>query len=91
MFAGKQDTEELAHFFTRRFSLEGLADRIIVPVLNIQGGRDARIPDAEKPRLSNSVSGDAMYALLPEGDHVCHNISYQYRPLLTDWMAEQLG
>jgi len=27
----------------------------------------------------------------PEGDHVCFNISYKYRPLTADWMAESLG
>jgi hypothetical protein len=27
----------------------------------------------------------------PKGDHVCFNISYKYRPLTADWMAERLG
>jgi hypothetical protein len=28
--------------------------------------------------------------LYPEGDHVCHNITYKYRPHVADWMAGQL-
>jgi len=26
----------------------------------------------------------------PEGDHVCFNISYKFRPLTADWTAEHL-
>jgi hypothetical protein len=28
--------------------------------------------------------------LYPEGNHVCFNISYKFRPLTADWMAEAL-
>jgi 2,6-dihydroxypseudooxynicotine hydrolase len=90
MFHGNQPDEEFAFQFTKRFSLEGLADRIKAPVLSIQGGRDPRIPEGEKERLVKSVSGPATYQFYPDGEHVCHNISYKYRPYLVDWMAEQL-
>jgi 2,6-dihydroxypseudooxynicotine hydrolase len=26
-----------------------------------------------------------------EGNHVCNNIPYKYRPLTADWLAEKLG
>jgi hypothetical protein len=26
-----------------------------------------------------------------EGNHVCFNISYKFRPLTADWTAERLG
>jgi 2,6-dihydroxypseudooxynicotine hydrolase len=28
--------------------------------------------------------------MYPEGNHVCNNIPYKYRPLAGDWMSEQL-
>ena len=38
---------------------------------------------AEAPR--------ARLEMFPEGNHVCNNIPYKYRPLVADWMVEQLG
>jgi hypothetical protein len=29
--------------------------------------------------------------MYPEGNHVCNNIPYKYRPLAGDWMGERLG
>ena len=35
-------------------------------------------------------SGEAANATLgmyPDGNHLCNNISYKYRPLMADWLA----
>jgi hypothetical protein len=29
--------------------------------------------------------------MYPDGNHVCNNLPYRYRPLVGDWMAERLG
>jgi hypothetical protein len=29
--------------------------------------------------------------IYPEGNHVCNNIPYKYRPLVADWMWEVLN
>jgi hypothetical protein len=29
--------------------------------------------------------------MYPDGNHVCNNIAYKYRPLMADWLAERLG
>jgi len=29
--------------------------------------------------------------LFDDGNHVCNNIPYSYRPLTADWLREQLG
>ncbi len=31
------------------------------------------------------------FVLYEEGNHVCNNIPYKYRPLVADWLREQLG
>ena len=28
--------------------------------------------------------------MYPDGNHVCNNIAYKYRPLMADWMSEKL-
>jgi 2,6-dihydroxypseudooxynicotine hydrolase len=28
--------------------------------------------------------------MYPDGNHVCNNIPYKYRPLVADWIREQL-
>jgi len=33
---------------------------------------------------------NATLLLYPEGNHVCNNIPYKYRPAMADWMADQL-
>jgi len=29
--------------------------------------------------------------MYPEGNHVCNNIPYKYRPLVADWIREHLA
>jgi hypothetical protein len=29
--------------------------------------------------------------MYPDGNHVCNNIPYKYRPLVADWMRERLA
>jgi 2,6-dihydroxypseudooxynicotine hydrolase len=28
--------------------------------------------------------------MYPDGNHVCNNIAYKYRPLMADWLKEHL-
>jgi hypothetical protein len=29
--------------------------------------------------------------MYPDGNHVCNNIPYKYRPLMADWLKERLA
>ena len=29
--------------------------------------------------------------VLEDGNHVCNNVPFRYRPLVADWLAEMLG
>ena len=33
---------------------------------------------------------NATLVIYPDGNHVCNNIPYKYRPLMADWMREKL-
>jgi hypothetical protein len=41
-------------------------------------------------RLARELGGPVDLVLFPEGDHVCHNITYKYRPRVADSMSAQL-
>jgi dipeptidyl aminopeptidase/acylaminoacyl peptidase len=77
--------------YCREFTLVGRADQIRCPLLVVFGAGDRIIPASEGERLARAASGPTELVVYPEGNHVCFNISYQFRPLTADWLAEQLG
>ncbi|MGH8874414.1 MAG: alpha/beta hydrolase family protein, partial [Acidimicrobiia bacterium] len=71
-------------------SLVGVAESIHLPLLVVFGKQDRLIPHQEAERLAAEAPG-ARLVMYEEGNHVCNNIPYKYRPLVADWMAEQLA
>ena len=69
----------------------GAAERITCPLLVVVGAGDRLVPPSDGESLVKTASGPTEFVVYPEGDHVCFNISYKYRPLTGDWMAERLG
>ena len=76
--------------FAHQLTLAGIAPRVRCPALLVHGERDALVPPSEVARLARELGGPVDMVLYPEGDHVCHNITYKYRPRVADWMARQL-
>lgn len=74
-----------------QMTLEGKAERIRCPLLVVFGGGDRLIPPSEGERLARAAAGPTEFVLFEEGNHVCFNISYRFRPLTGDWMAEALA
>mgnify|MGYP001590345430 CR=1 FL=1 len=74
-----------------QMTLAGKAERIRCPLLVVFGGGDRLIPPSEGERLAREASGPTEFVLYEEGNHVCFNISYRFRPLTADWMAEKLS
>ena len=74
----------------KSISLNGLAEKITCPLLVVFGGGDKQIPPSEGKRLAAEASGPSEFVYFEEGNHVCFNISYKFRPLTADWMAEHL-
>jgi dienelactone hydrolase len=83
-------TIEEAHERGRLLTLEGRSQNIRCPLLVVFGAGDRLISPAEGERLAKSASGPAELVVYPEGNHVCFNISYKFRPLTADWMAKTL-
>jgi 2,6-dihydroxypseudooxynicotine hydrolase len=72
------------------FNLEGMLHLVDQPMLVIHGARDRLFPPAQAERIAREAP-HATLVMYPDGNHVCNNISYKYRPLMADWMAEQLS
>jgi dienelactone hydrolase len=83
-------TIEEAHERGRLLTLEGRSQNIRCPLLVVFGAGDRLISPAEGERLAKTASGPAELVVYPEGNHVCFNISYKFRPLTADWMAKTL-
>jgi 2,6-dihydroxypseudooxynicotine hydrolase len=83
-------THAEAHAVARRLTLEGVAQQIRCPLLVVFGAGDKLINASEGERLARAASGPTELVVFEEGNHVCFNISYKFRPLTADWMADRL-
>ena len=73
-----------------KLSLEGVAAQVVQPMLVIFGKLDRLIPWQQAERLA-AEAPKARLVMYPDGNHVCNNLPYKYRPLVGDWMSEQLN
>ncbi|MBI2492655.1 MAG: alpha/beta hydrolase [Candidatus Rokubacteria bacterium] len=87
--AGAQSDDE-ARARALALDLAGVLARVRQPLLVVFGKLDRLIPwqDAERVAAEAPTAELVMYA---EGNHVCNNIPYKWRPLVADWMRERLG
>ena len=80
-----------AYEIARGLTLEGVAEKITCPLLVVFGAGDKLIPLSEGQRLARAASGPTDLVVFEEGNHVCFNVSYKFRPLTADWTAERLA
>jgi 2,6-dihydroxypseudooxynicotine hydrolase len=73
-----------------RLSLSGVTERVRQPCLVITGRRDRVIPWEQTKRIADEI-GHSEWVLYEDGTHVCNNIPFKYRPLVADWMRDQLA
>jgi 2,6-dihydroxypseudooxynicotine hydrolase len=83
-------TPQEADAVAAKMTLEGKAQDIRCPLLIVFGGGDRIVPPAEGERLAKAAGGPTEFVVYEDGNHVCFNISYKFRPLTADWMAERL-
>lgn len=88
--SGARDAAE-AKIKAGQLTLDGVAHRIKQPLLVIHGKLDRLIPWEQGEKIIKAVGKNAEMALFENGNHVCNNIPYIYRPLTADWLKEKLG
>jgi 2,6-dihydroxypseudooxynicotine hydrolase len=71
-------------------NLDGVAERITQPALIMTGKLDRLIPWEDTKRIADAIPG-AEWVLYDDGTHVCNNLPFVHRPVIGDWMADQLA
>jgi 2,6-dihydroxypseudooxynicotine hydrolase len=84
-------SDEEARSRAGQLSLDGAAQKIKQPLLIIHGKLDRLIPWEQAHKIVDAVGKNAELAMFEDGNHVCNNIPYIYRPLTADWLKEKLG
>ena len=90
IFYTKSRDEAEAFERSKALTLRGVLKDVTCPLLVIHGGKDRLFPPEQAERIVREAP-NATLLLYPEGNHVCNNIPYKYRPAMADWMAERLG
>ncbi len=89
IFYTKSANEEEARRKAHTLNLEGTLASVRQPMLVIHGANDRLFPPAQAERIAREAP-NATLVMYPDGNHVCNNIAYKYRPLMADWLAETL-
>jgi dipeptidyl aminopeptidase/acylaminoacyl peptidase len=86
----KAPDEAAARERLKAFTLEGLTGNITCPFLVIFGRRDRLFPPEDSERAVAEVGANAELWMFDDGNHVCNNIPYKYRPQQADWLYHAL-
>ena len=89
VFYTKSRDEDEAFQKAKTLTLRGVLDKVTCPLLVIHGKLDRLFPPEQAERIAREAP-KATLLMYPDGNHVCNNIAYKYRPAMADWMAEQL-
>jgi dienelactone hydrolase len=89
-FYTKSRDEAAAFEKAKALTLAGVLGDVTCPMLVIHGGKDRLFPPEQAERIVREAP-NATLLLYPEGNHVCNNIPYKYRPAMADWMRETLA
>ena len=90
VFYTKSRDEDEAFEKSKSLTLRGVLKDVTCPMLVIHGGKDRLFPPEQAERIVREAP-NATLLLYPEGNHVCNNIPYKYRPAMADWMRERLA
>ena len=86
--SGARDEEE-GRARAGELDLGPVLHRLTQPSLFVTGKLDRLIPWQQTERAAREAP-NSRFVLYEDGNHVCANVPYKVRPLVADWMAEQL-
>jgi fermentation-respiration switch protein FrsA (DUF1100 family) len=73
-----------------RMDLSGVLEELDRPALLVTGDRDRLVP-WQQTEMQAKAAPHGEFVLIEGGTHVVSNYPYLLRPLVSDWMADQLG
>ena len=83
-------TKEEAYQVAERMTLAGVAEGITQPMIVVFGKRDRLVPWQHAARVAAEAPAAELW-MFDEGNHVCMNLTYRWRPQAADWLAQQLA
>ena len=86
--SGARDDAE-GHRIASTLDLTGVCERIKVPALYVTGALDRLIPWRQTERQATETP-DGTFVCFPKGNHGVSNLPSRARPMIADWMADQL-
>ena len=89
IFYTKSRDEAEAFERSKALTLRGVLSQVEQPLLVIHGAKDRLFPPEQAERIAREAP-DATLLMYPDGNHVCNNIAYKYRPAMADWMSDRL-
>lgn len=87
--SGARDDEE-GRRNALALDLAGVCSRITVPALYVTGAKDRLIPWQQTEHQADDTP-KGTFVNFPEGNHGVSNLPSRARPMIADWMADQLG
>jgi len=90
VFYTKSRDDNEAFQKAKALTLRGVLDKVTCPLLVIHGKLDRLFPPEQAERIAREAPNATLH-MHADGNHVCNNITYKYRPAMADWMAERLG
>lgn len=88
-FVGAGDQRE-AQDLLADVTLDGVLERLRIPVLVVHGEQDRIISVQHAHRIAAGLGACATVWIEPEGNHSCNNLATVVRPAVADWVADQL-
>ncbi len=82
-------TKEEAFAVADRMTLQGVAEQIRQPMIVVFGKRDRLVPWQHAERVASEAPNAELW-MFDEGNHVCMNMPYRWRPQAADWLADHL-
>lgn len=83
-------TLEETYAFAGRLTLAGVLPRLTQPMIVVFGKRDRLVPWRQAVQVAREAPHSDLW-LFEEGNHVCMNMTYRWRPQAADWLAERLS
>jgi dipeptidyl aminopeptidase/acylaminoacyl peptidase len=87
----KAPDEATARVRLQQFDLQGVLGKITCPLLVIMGRLDRLFPAEDAEQMAAEAGGETDLWIFEDGNHVCNNVPYKYRPQQADWMRRKLG
>lgn len=86
---GKENWDD-AKAFSQGLTLEGILHQVKCPLMVVHGRLDKIAPVETLERIKEEAATEVELVVYEQGNHVCNNIAYLYRPLIADWTKKKL-